>query len=105
MSTKMNSFNIIYSGIFKHLILKIRTKNFFKNIPHVKRNNVVSIKESNFAIHIKKNMVHISLCEKYDYSQNLIENYISTVFFDTNIGFQNFERSILDCKNISFIKI
>lgn len=101
----MNSFDIIYSGILRYLIIIFRTNKYFKNIPHVKRKNVLSFNELDYSIHIKKHIIHVSFYRKHDYSKQVIENYLSSVFFDINIGIHNFENSTLDFNDLDFIKI
>ena len=101
----MNSFDIIYAGFIKYLIIKFRTVKYLKTIPYIKRNNVFNIIDFNLAISIKKNAIHFSCCDLSNNSKAFLENYLTTVFFDVNVGVYNCDYSAINFDKISYVKL
>jgi hypothetical protein len=101
----MNSFDILYSGTCNDLVVKYRTIKYLRKKSFVLRNNVFTSNNLSFAVHLRRNFIHLTICELNPVSQTLIEEYLASVFSGINFSLHNFNSLLIDFKNLKYMEL
>lgn len=88
--------NVFYSKTFP-IIIKRRTKHFFRRTNFIKHGNVYSYSNAKISLLVNKTNICISVYDNCDESVALINDYISNVFKNKEI--------FIYCKDRKFAKI
>lgn len=101
----MNSFDILYSGKCNDLVVKYRTLKFLRKNSFILRNNVFTSSNLYFAVHLKRNFIHFTICDLNPISQTLVEEYLTFVLSGIKFNLYNFNASIVNLNNLKYTKI
>ena len=79
-----------------------KTNSFLKKLYYVRRNNVFCSYSSNFAVHVKKNTIHITMAYENDFNFNIIDDYLSYVFLKKDISIYIKDDKMLKLNKVKY---